>query len=387
MSIRASATVVDEGDRVTFSGTASGARLGSTVRLQRRGGDSWVTVASRSLRTVRSYSFAVTPPRGRPVYRVLKPRALGQPTAASSSIQMTVRWQPTLTARASTHLDGQQRSVTRITLEHTGLAGVVVTERRQVPVEDTGSGETSWQGTGRTVTLSASGTTTVDRVRESRGTLFAYDAPAAGARKAVSSDPVSTKVQPISYALSSGPLLLRDLRMGTTATVVFEGVSGQVVGMAYDHVVPADAEDDLFFLLHGPDGQPVHESWFGTQPWGQRYGTQTVRLPATGSYRLDVERYNHSAPDVQSLEVWLSTPKVVEATAAADDHAPDLSADWPGQAVRYRPTGSACVSTGRPASGWCCSTSTPRTACAVRTSTPRPAPRSGGTRTMSSPCP
>ncbi len=336
VSISASATVVDEGTGVTFRGTATGARLGSTVRLQRRVGDSWVTVASRTLRTVRSYSFTVTPPRGRPVYRVFKPRALAQPAAASSSVQLTVRWQPTLAAHSSAYLDDQQRSVARITLVHSGLAGVVVRERRQVPAEDTGSGETWWEETGRTVTLSASGTTIVDRVRESRGTLFAYDAPAAGARKAVSSVPVSTRVQPVAYALSSGPLLLRDLRMGTTATVVFEGVSGQLVGMAYDHVVPADAEDDLFFLLHGPDGQPVHESWFGTQPWGQRHGTQTVRLPATGTYRLDVERYNPSAPDVQALQVWLSTPKVVEVTTAPDDHAVDLSADWPGQAVRYR---------------------------------------------------
>lgn len=335
VSLRVSDSVIDEGDRVTFSGTASGARLGSVVRLQRRVGDSWQTVASRTLRTTRTYAFAVTPPRGRPVYRVLKPSALGQPASVSAPVRLTVLWQPTLTARSATFLDDQQRSVTRITLVHTGLAGVVLRERRRVPADDTGSGTTSWQETGRTLTLPASGSASVDRVRESRGTQFAYDAPAAGTRKAVSAMPVTTAIQPIAYRLSSGPLTLRDLRMGTTAAVEFEGVSGQVVGMAYDHVVPAAAENDLSFMLHGPNGEPVHESWFGTQPWGQRYGTQTVRLPATGTYRLDVKRYNAAAPDVASLDLWMSTPKVVW-TTDPEDHTLDLSADWPGQAVLLR---------------------------------------------------
>lgn len=338
VSLRVSDSVVDEGDRVTFSGTATGARLGSTVRLQRRVGDAWQTVASRTLRTTRSFAFVVTPPRGRPVYRVLKPGALGQPAAASASLRLTVLWQPTLTVRASTLLDAQQRSVTRITLGHTGLGGVTLRERRRVPVADTGSGSTSWEWTGRTVVLPASGTTTVDRVRASRGTLFAYDAPAAGARKAVSSEPVSTEVAPVPYTLSSGPLTLRDLRMGTTATVVFEGSAGQVLGMAYDDVAPVEADDDLVLSLHGPDGAPVPDGWFGTRPWNQRYGTQTVRLPATGTYRLDVRRYNPSAPDVASLDIWLSTPKVVDTvgTTGSEDPALDLSADWPGQAVLHR---------------------------------------------------
>lgn len=338
VSIRVSDAMVDEGDPVTFSGTASGARLGSSVRLQRRVGDTWQTVATRTLRTTPAYSFAVTPPRGRPVYRVFKPRALGQPAAASASVRLTVLWQPTLTARATTYLDGQQRSVTRITLGHTGLAGVTLRERRRVTAEDTGSGFTSWEPTGRTVVLPASGTVAVDRVRESRGTLFAYDAPAAGARKAASSAPVTVAVQPIAYQLSSGPLTLRDLRLGTTATVTFQGAAGQVLGMAYDNVAPAEADDDLIFSLHGPNGAPIPDGWFGTQAWNQRYGTQTVRLPLAGTYRLDVRRYNSAAPDVASLDVWLSTPKVVDATGLVDpdDYALDLSADWPGQAVQYR---------------------------------------------------
>lgn len=183
--------------------------------------------------------------------------------------------------------------------------------------------------------LSSSGTTSVDRVRESRGTLFAYDAPAAGERKAVSSAPVAVTVAPVPYVLGAGPLTVRDLRRGTTAAVAFQGSAGEIVGMAYDHVAPAEAENDPVFQLHGPDGQPVHDAFFGTSPWLQRYGTQTVRLPATGTYRLDVRRYNSAAPDVQSLDVWLSTPKVVEADDP-EDHTLDLSADWPGQAVLLR---------------------------------------------------
>lgn len=242
VSLRVSDSVVDEGDRVTFSGTATGARLGSTVRLQRRVGDAWQTVASRTLRTTRSFAFVVTPPRGRPVYRVLKPGALGQPAAASASLRLTVLWQPTLTVRASTLLDAQQRSVTRITLGHTGLGGVTLRERRRVPVADTGSGSTSWEWTGRTVVLPASGTTTVDRVRASRGTSFAYDAPAAGARKAVSSEPVSTEVAPVPYTLSSGPLTLRDLVIG--------GPAGELAS-------PAEDGDRIRFRFTGQAGQRV----------------------------------------------------------------------------------------------------------------------------------
>ena len=306
LSLRVSATTLDEGGRVTFTGTAWRARFGSTVHVQRKVGDGWRTVASRTLQGTRTYSFAVTPPRGRPAYRVFKPRGLGQAAAVSETIRLTVRWQPSLTTQTTYYLDDQQRSVTRITIGHAGLGGVTVTERRLEA--DNGSGLSSWVATGRTVTLPASGTVAVDRVREARGNLFAYDAPAAGARKAVSSEPARIDVAPIHYELNSGPLRLRDVRMGTTATVTFEGLAGQVVGMAYGNVVPTEADNDLSFSLHDPDGQPVHDAWFGTQPWNQRYGTQTVRLPEAGTYRLDVKRYNSGTPDVESLNVWISTP-------------------------------------------------------------------------------
>jgi hypothetical protein len=49
--------------------------------------------------------------------------------------------------------------------------------------------------------------------------------------------------------------------MGTTATVTFEGVAGQVVGMAYDNVVPMEADSGLSFSLHGPGGQPGHRTF------------------------------------------------------------------------------------------------------------------------------
>lgn len=335
ITLTASSTTLDDGEPVTFAGRARNARLGSVVRLQRRADDSWVTVASRTLRSTRAFSFRVTPPRGRPAYRVLKPRGLGQPRTTSDVVRLTVRWQPTLTATAGHYLDDRQRSVTTITLGHSGLGGVTVTERRRVPVEDTGSGFTSWVATGRTVTLPADGTIRVERIRESRGTLFVYDAPAAGPRRAVSSNVAAVAVAPLRYDLSSGALPLRDLRLGTTATVTFEGVTGQLVGMAYDNVVPAEAENDLAFTLHGPDGEPVPDAFFGTQPWNLRYGTQTVRLPETGRYRLDVRRYNTSTPDVDSLDLWLSTPKV-SYVADPEQRSLPLDADWPGQAIVLR---------------------------------------------------
>ena len=333
LTVRTSATTLDEGDRVTLVGTARGARPGSTLHLQRRVGEGWQTVASRTVTETRRYSFAVTPPRGRPAYRVVKPRGLGQAAATSETVRLTVRWQPTLTTSTTYRLDDQQRSVTRIRLDHTGLGGVTVTERRLEA--DPGSGVSSWVATGRTITLPQSGSIAVDRVREARGNLFAYDAPARGARKAASSDAARVDVAPVRYELTSGPLRLRDLRMGTTATVTFDGVAGQLVGMAYGNVEPAEAEDDLLFSLHGPDGRPLPHGSFGTQSSDLRYGTQTVRLPQTGTYRLDVRRYNSNAPDVESLDVWMSTPKVVQTDDPEHRTAP-LSADWPGQGVLYR---------------------------------------------------
>ena len=84
-------TVV-EGDNAQFTGRAANVRLGSVVVLQQRDENAWIPVKRKTLRTTRSFTFAVRPDLGRHRFRVVKPRQFGQPRAVSPPVDVTVGW-------------------------------------------------------------------------------------------------------------------------------------------------------------------------------------------------------------------------------------------------------------------------------------------------------
>ena len=182
-TINASATTVRDGSTVTFTGRAVEARLGSVVRLQHRRLDgSWAVVASKKLVETRRYSFTTTPPRGYQRYRVVMPRQLGHPYAASPALTIQVTWHPGVTLGSVSHqvVDWATGAVVTSTLGATkDLAGGTEL-RREVRRADG-----SWALHGRVRTTADQ--TWRDSFASSHGQRFRYLAPAAGARLATAS--------------------------------------------------------------------------------------------------------------------------------------------------------------------------------------------------------
>lgn len=114
ISVHAGRSTLMAGTATTISGTAYGAKPGSVVRLQRRVGTTWTTVASRKVWSARTYGFSVSPPRGYQYYRVAKFRQFGQPFAVSPTLKLTVRWNPAITASATYGSDPNQGQIIQI---------------------------------------------------------------------------------------------------------------------------------------------------------------------------------------------------------------------------------------------------------------------------------
>jgi len=181
VSLSVSQTTLWAGGQVTFSGKAVEAKPGSVVKLQRKVGSSWTTVASRKVWAARTYSFTRTPAKGYQYYGVIKPRQLGQAYAASRTVKLTVKWRPSLTLGDVTNdVDVADGSVTTTT--HGSVSGLPAgfalrRELRQV--------DGTWEVIG-SVTLSADRSWT-DTFPSRHGWRLRYTAPVAGARLASSS--------------------------------------------------------------------------------------------------------------------------------------------------------------------------------------------------------
>jgi hypothetical protein len=143
LSLAASELTSVEGDPVVFTGRARNAPYGSVIRLQMHDGQRWRTLAERTLKGTRSYSFRRTPARGVRIFRVVKPRMLHAPRRVSAPIEVTVRWRPQveITKRA-----GHSNYMIRVD----GGSGLELTEQRRWHPE------AAWVTT-RTVTLGEGG--------------------------------------------------------------------------------------------------------------------------------------------------------------------------------------------------------------------------------------
>jgi hypothetical protein len=181
VTISASPTTLAHGSSVTFTGKAVGARRGSVVKLQRKAGLVWRTVASRKVRATRAYRFTTTPPKGYQHYRVLKPRQLGQPAVSSRTAKLTVHWRPSVVLGEVRHdVDTSDGSVTTTATGSTKGLPEGVQLRRELRASDGTWTSHGWV----TVTAERSWR---DTFTSSHGRRLRYTAPADGPRRAASS--------------------------------------------------------------------------------------------------------------------------------------------------------------------------------------------------------
>lgn len=183
MTLQVSTTTVPEGSKLTFTGRAAGAHLGSVVRLQRQRPDgTWAPVASTKLAKTRRYRFIVTPPRGDQRYRVVKPRRFEQRRITSRALTVRVTWRPrvVLGAVSDQIVDWSTGAVVTSTRGATpDLPGGTSLRRELLRADGT------WVLRGWVRTTADR--TWRDRFASSHGQRFRYVAPSVGARQASAS--------------------------------------------------------------------------------------------------------------------------------------------------------------------------------------------------------
>lgn len=181
VTISVSRTTLSYGSTVVFSGRAAGAKPGSVVKLRRKTADGWRTVASKKVGSTRSYRFRVTPPRGYQYYRVLKPRQLGQASAVSRTVKLTVRWRPVVALGDVSHeVDVTDGTVTTTTDGNTRWLPAGTRLRRDLQQPDG-----TWAEHG-SVSVAADHTWS-DTFASSHNWRLRYTAPVSGPRLATSS--------------------------------------------------------------------------------------------------------------------------------------------------------------------------------------------------------
>lgn len=310
VTIDASKTTVMWGTPVTFAGRAVNAEPGSTVRLQRERADgTWATVQSEEVGRTERYSFSVVPPKRMHSYRVFKPRQLGQASATSASIVLTVRWQPSFTdvsAEALTSPTGHQTLVLTGTVEDSYRSPVYSIQSR-MPGEAWQTDPSPVVNAGRHFTLEVAGPYAAEyrvRLENTHYTTRAFS-PAF----------VHTWL-PVQMDLNSG-LSLAGVPSGPhAATVEVEIPEGQEVSLIG---FTGTTSDEWLATVRDPSGEPV----------GSLGDREVLRFVAgeSGTYVIDVEVFD----SIASLTLWASTPKIY--TAVIDGDAIPVAADFPGQVV------------------------------------------------------
>lgn len=180
VTIKAVPTTLMVGETSAISGRAVEAKPGSTVNLQRRIDGVWTTTKSRRVSDTRTYSFTVQPLKGYQHYRVVKPRQLGQPAAASSEVRLTVQWLPTITRNVEYQVDTDTGDVTTTAWGvTTGLPAGAHLIREVKQSDGTWTPQDS-------VTVRADKSWS-DRFPSTHGSRLRYTAPGAGARLTASS--------------------------------------------------------------------------------------------------------------------------------------------------------------------------------------------------------
>jgi hypothetical protein len=171
-----------------------------------------------------------------------------------------------------------------------------------------------------------------------RRTRYRYVSPASGLRRRSWSSPATIRLTPARLHLNTDGVTLHDVGDGTTASIVFEAVAGQRIGLAAGHVEPEGQGSELSFSAFAPDGS----RWWGfdsSTNLGDNHRTVTWVAPQTGKYRLNVRSVVDDVhPVLGSVTVWASTPKVVEVSRdmmvlPATVPSASFQADYPGQTV------------------------------------------------------
>jgi hypothetical protein len=188
VSLSAQPSTYVEGGSTRLSGTADGAKLGSVVKLQKKRADSWTTIAQRTLRDSRAFSFTVSPARGYHTYRVAKDRQLGQPRVVSRSVVVTVTWRPTIAVTSTGALDpAGDVWITTVKGTTTGLRGVTLAVQRYA--------YGAWSAAGESVSVGSGGQFSHVITGGTGGTRYRYVSPASGLRLPARSEPVSVAAE------------------------------------------------------------------------------------------------------------------------------------------------------------------------------------------------
>lgn len=311
VSISVTPTTLPYGQTTLIRGKALEAKPGSVVKLQRKVGTTWQTVAQTRVWATRAYGFSIKPPRGYQYYRVLKPRQLGQREAVSWTVRLTVNWRPSVRVTATngfnpatgehwTDTSGTTTALpphTTVWVQTRNANGVWINE--EIP---------------RATTL-ADGTFS-RRLVLPHGTVARYVVPGSGARLAGYSSAFTVSWAPYYTPLNSS-VRVNGVAESTPQTVEFEAVAGQRIGIV---ATDSNGEGSASAVLRGPDGQTIS--------YGEHYTGSRLVAPATGRYRLTYSSYH--PVQLASFTLNLSLPKVI---AGSLDTTTPLTADLPGQEV------------------------------------------------------
>lgn len=291
VTIHASKTTLLEGSSTVISGNAVNAEPGSFVRLEHRSNGSWVTVKSTKTAADRTYAFMITPKRGWQFYRVVKPRQLGQPTAASPRLTLAVQWTPSITFATETKIvDGAQWAIIRGSVadqpDALSASYLHVQERQSDGtwrVEDTNF---SWNDPLRTEFMGTA--------EFADGAVYRLALDATALTRAVRSQPATFSHQRYTMSVNSGLHLTRlDDGLGA-ATVELDLDGGRDVTLA---------GSGTSWVLHllDPAGSEV-----GQVSSTQKFG----RFPAvsSGTYQIVVDNFDSATGN--AMDVWASTPLI-----------------------------------------------------------------------------
>lgn len=311
LTVSASTSTVSEGSAVRISGTASGARLGSVVDLQRWYDGAWRRVARKTLVDSRRFTFRVTPPRGVQRYRVRKPAQLGQTAATSRTISITVTWRPKVTATTSVFLRSDRLWVTRVT----GIAPAYAL----VNVQHWNSTTGTWVTTGPGAVADSAGRFRVDVDSRPNGWRFRMVSSASGPRLSGYSATLSAVQRPVPLAMNQETKIGALVADPTTgyASLALPATAGDLVSVAIN------AEARASTVNVELNGTPIAT----LEPYQQR--VSTFRAPATGTYRLTPRVYDTGVSG--PVTIWTSTAK----TKAYDQFCCAADQDRPGQIVDF----------------------------------------------------
>lgn len=315
VTISASPTSLTVGSTTTISGKAVNGLPGSVVQLQHRVDGSWQQVASKKVWSARTYSFVVTPAEGGHSYRVVKPRQLGQPYAASPAAAVQViPAAPELVVNSSAGVDDQGRDILIFTGRVSGFP------EAWVGLEYRWGAEGRWSGV--TYTRAEPDGTFELRNRDWAYAQFRVVAPAfAGSPELISHVFVSAQ-QPYRLPLN-GEVQLTGLHDEHNAgTVLLDVEAGDEVTFA------GPTNGNWGASVAEPDGsfvggiRPVYDDDLGR--WLNMF---RFEAEVSGTYVVDVT----SDSEGQSVTLWASTPKTV--MAVVDGPSVAVANDFPYQIV------------------------------------------------------